>query len=190
MEDNKNIRQYLKYNCIVFRSTKGKYGSLSNMAGGFPIKIKDNWIYNSEALYQALKYPDFADIQKRIFRVKSPIVAKQISRKYSKYERNDWLNVRFKIMKLSLELKLLNNFDKFSSVLISTGDKPIVEFTKEDKIWGAIDIGEYYEGTNALGRLLMELRENIKIQRRNFKIILPQIEKLKIIDIDLKNLFE
>lgn len=186
MESKNNTRKYHKSECIAFRSTKEEFGALSNMAGGFPIKIEEHWIKNSEVLYQALKYPNYPEIQKHIFHVKSPIFAKRVSRKYREYERNDWLRVRFKIMKYCLELKLQNNFQRFSKVLLSTNDKPIVEYSKKDKVWGAVDSGEYYEGVNALGRLLMELREKIKDSDTEFVATPPDVEGLRILNIDLK----
>ena len=73
MESKNNTRKYHKSECIAFRSTKEEFGALSNMAGGFPIKIEEHWIKNSEVLYQALKYPNYPEIQKHIFHVKSPI---------------------------------------------------------------------------------------------------------------------
>ena len=91
-------------------------------------------------------------------------------------------------MKFCLEMKLVNNFEKFSAVLLSTGDKPIVEYSKSDQLWGAVDMGDYYEGTNALGRLLMELRQKTKSNPDDFRIEAPTIDNLKVKDIDLKRL--
>ena len=57
--------------------------------------------------------------------------------------------------------KLAQNFLKFGRVLESTGELPIVEDSRKDKFWGAIQSKENPElliGTNALGRLLMKLR--------------------------------
>ena len=65
-------------------------------------------------------------------------------------------------------------------MLLATKDLPIVEFTEKDKIWGAILEGEYYIGTNALGRLLMELREKVKTGK--FELTIPEIENLKFLD--------
>lgn len=71
----------------------------------------------------------------------------------------------------------------FSKALLSTNDLSIVEFTTEDKIWGATDEGDYYSGTNALGRLLMELRERLK--GNEFRISVPDVPFLRFIDKDI-----
>lgn len=188
METKRNLRKYNKADCISFRSTKGNYGGLSNMAGGFPLNLENIKIYNAEALYQSLKYPNHPNIQEEIFAVKSPIFAKKISRKYSKFERKDWIQVRFKIMRYCIELKLEQNFIKFSEVLLSTKNKSIVEYTKTDKIWGAIDVGAYYEGTNALGRLLMELRGKLDCSKGYYHAALPDVPDLVVLNKDLKTI--
>ena len=53
--------------------------------------------------------------------------------------------------------------NSFSSLLFSTGDKPIVEESRKDNFWGAkIDDDKTLIGVNALGRLLMELRAELR----------------------------
>lgn len=172
-------RKYQKNECITFKSTKGKYGGLSNMAPNFPIFINDLLINNVEVLYQSLRYPDFPEIQQNILNHNSPISAKQYARQFLEKTRSDWDNNRFKIMKLCIQVKYYYNQKTFGDLLLQTNNHSIVEFTFEDKVWGATDEGEYYEGTNALGRLLMELRENIK--NNQFKLEVPYIDNLKLL---------
>jgi ribA/ribD-fused uncharacterized protein len=155
-----DIRQYIESEVVVFRSTKAEFGGLSNMASGFSININGVIIPSAEHLYQACRYPLFPDFQEEIIQQNSPMTAKMISKKHLKYARQDWDNVRFKIMRWCLEVKLSQNWEKFSQVLLKTGDKAIVELSPKDKIWAAVKEGDKLIGTNALGRLLMELREN------------------------------
>ena len=173
-----SIRTYKKKECITFKSTKGKYGALSNMAPGFPIYIDNTFIRTSEALYQALRFPDFPEIQKKIIKYPSPISAKKFGRTHIQKTRKDWDIYRFKIMKFCLDVKYYQNQEKFKSVLIETKTLPIVEYTDKDKVWGATDEGDEYIGTNALGRLLMQLRE--EILNDTFKLQIPEIENFKI----------
>jgi len=171
-----SIRTYKKHECITFKSTKGKYGELSNMAPNFPIRINNIEIRNVEVLYQALRFPDFPEIQKQLFTYSSPISAKKYGRTVIEKTRVDWERHRFKIMKFCIEVKLHQNFDTFSKALLSTGNLAIVEYTDKDKVWGAITEGNTYIGTNALGRLLMELREQIKTN--SFELNIPQMNNL------------
>jgi ribA/ribD-fused uncharacterized protein len=146
-------------NVAYFCKTAEIYGGLSNMAAGFYIHIGDSKILTSEALYQACRYPDYPDIQKSIITQSSPMTAKKISRKEISKCRDDWNNIRVIIMKWVLRVKLIQNWDTFSELLESTGNKSIVEMSTKDDFWGCFKNGTTLVGTNALGRLLMELRE-------------------------------
>lgn len=175
-----SIRKYKKDECITFKSTKGHYGSLSNMAPNYPIHINGTILRTTEALYQALRFPNYPEIQKEIIQYASPISAKKFGRRHLNKTRSDWNKIRFKVMKFCIELKLHQNYEIFSKMLLATKDLPIVEYTDKDKIWGATLEEEYYVGTNALGRLLMELRE--KVKNDNFELIIPEIENFRFLN--------
>jgi ribA/ribD-fused uncharacterized protein len=145
---------------ISFRKTTEPFGGLSNMASGYSIFINNVIIPSSEHLYQAMRYPLFPEIQHEIISQDNAMKAKMVSNKYKeKYSRPDWEMIQFKVMRWVLEVKLAQNWEKFSQILLSTENKPIVEFTTEDKVWGACKVADKLEGVNALGRLLMELRQ-------------------------------
>lgn len=171
-----SIRTYKKGECITFKSTKGNHGGLSNMAPNYPLYIGGTKILTAEVLYQCLRFPDHPNIQEELIKFASPISAKMYGRNFINLTRGDWKQYRFAIMRFCLELKLHQNYNTFSELLLATKNLPIVEFTDKDKVWGAILEGEYYIGTNALGRLLMELRE--KISNNTFKLNVPNIPKL------------
>jgi len=154
-----DIREYLISEVITFRSTKAEFGGLSNMANGFSLNVNGVIIPSAEHLYQACRYPLFPSIQEEIIIQESPMTAKMISKKHLKYTRQDWDSVRFKIMRWCLEVKLSQNWEKFSEVLLKTGSKSIVEVSPKDKVWAAVLEGEKLIGVNALGRLLMDIRE-------------------------------
>lgn len=168
------VRKYEQSKVITFSSTKGKFGGLSNMAPGYSLFVNEVNIPNSEALYQACRFPLFPDIQEEIISKKSPMDAKKISRKYIKYTRQDWESVKFDIMRWSLKVKLIQNNDIFSDLLKLTENKTIVEYSTKDKVWGATPINDnFLEGKNALGRLIMELRQNFIIDKNNFDYVAP-----------------
>lgn len=154
-----SVRKYLISDSIVFHKTTAAYGGLSNMAAGFSLNVNDVIIPTAEHLYQACRFPNEPQLQLEIISTASPMTAKWIGRKHIEKTRKDWNDIRFKIMQWVLELKLSQNWDNFSNLLISTYDKPIVELSPKDKIWGAVREGEFLVGTNALGRLLMFIRE-------------------------------
>ncbi len=154
-----NSRTYHPDTSIVFHKTKAEYGGLSNMAAGYSVNINDVIIPTAEHLYQACRFPQHPQLQLDIISEPSPMKAKWIGRAHLDASRTDWDRVRFNIMQWCLEVKLSQNWDTFGSLLRSTEDKPIVELARRDKIWGATKDGDQLTGTNALGRLLMYVRE-------------------------------
>lgn len=153
------IRVYDISNSISFKKTTEKHGGLSNMASGYPIVVNGIFIRSSEALYQAMRYPNYPDIQMEIINQTSPMTAKMISKKYKSKTRMDWKQVRVPIMKWTLRVKLCQNIEIFGRLLLETKNLSIVEESNKDPFWGAERTDDKFEGANVLGRLLMELRE-------------------------------
>ena len=174
MVNEKQMRSYDAENCIAFRKTNEIFGGLSNMAPGFPIEVSGTKILTAEALYQACRFPRYPALQHDIIAQRSPMYAKDLSRRYRRLTRPDWEDVRVKVMRWSLRAKLLCNWDKFGELLKSTGTKIIVEDSSRDIFWGAEKKGSTYMGINALGRLLMELRaQYLKLEAQNYIQLFP-----------------
>lgn len=159
LEDEK----YVKNDVVHFWKTKEVFGGLSNMSGGYPIKVLGMTIRTSEALYQAMKHTSDPALQSLIISVPSPIVA---AREGRKKPRNDWLEINIEVMKWVSRVKLLNNWTKFSELLLATGVLPIVEKSSKDPFWGCLEKEEdgvvYLVGKNVLGKILSELRDEVK----------------------------
>ncbi|MFC4739373.1 NADAR family protein [Flavobacterium ponti] len=176
-----NIRNYNAKEAIVFRKTTEPFGGLSNMASGYALYINEVIIPSSEHLYQAMRYPTNPEIQFEIINQDNAMKAKMISNKYkAQYSRPDWEKIQIKVMRWALEIKLAQNWDKFSSILQDTENKSIVEFATDNKIWGAKPANtNELVGVNALGRLLMDLREKyIKDKKRIFCVNPPDVPAL------------
>jgi type I restriction enzyme S subunit len=172
---NEQTRAYDRARSVVFLKTDEPFGGLSNMAGGFPLHVLGTRIYTSEALYQACRFPHLPEVQRLIIGQASPMTAKMKSKPHRNDSRADWDRVRVKIMRWCLRVKLAQNWEKFSELLLRTGDRPIVEESRKDDFWGAKPVdGQRLIGMNVLGRLLMELREAVKTQGRDaFRIVEP-----------------
>ncbi len=167
-------RSYHRDECAVFLKTNERFGGLSNMAGGYPLSINGIRILTSEALYQVCRFPHKPDIQKLIIGQTSPMTAKMKSKPYRKDSRLDWDEVRVHIMYWCLRVKLAQHWEKFADLLLSTGDRSIVEESYRDPFWGAKPVdAETLVGTNVLGQLLTQLREQLKS---------PNIDQLRIIE--------
>jgi ribA/ribD-fused uncharacterized protein len=156
-------RTYRRQDSITFRKTTEQFGGLSNMAGGYPLFVNGIKILTSEALYQACRFPHLPEVQRLIISERSPMTAKMKTKPYRDNSRSDWEFVKTKVMRWCLQVKLVQNWDKFSQLLLATGDLPIVEDSWKDDFWGAKpQAEEILIGINALGRLLMQLREQVK----------------------------
>jgi ribA/ribD-fused uncharacterized protein len=145
-----NQTVYNTNDAIVFHKTTEAFGGISNMAPNYIVQVNSINFFTVEHLYQACKFPLFTNIQEEIIAERSPITAKQISRKYANYVRQDWEYIRFEVMQWVLEIKLSQNWEKFGSLLLSTEDKDIVEYTLKDRVWGAKPEGDKLVGKNVI----------------------------------------
>lgn len=176
---------YNRDECAVFLKTTEKYGSLSNMCGGFPVLIatKDRKnplrIHTVEHLYQALRFPSSPEAQEAVLKPVSPMAAKMASRPYRKtVNRPDWEDVKIDIMRWCIRVKLAHNWEKFGLALKETGNLTIVEESAKDAMWGAkVDKknSNVLVGQNVLGNLLMELRDIYNSDRRKELLIVKQL---------------
>jgi ribA/ribD-fused uncharacterized protein len=163
--ENSLLRTYLRGEVVVVYKTKEDFGGLSNMASGYPLQINGVRILTTEALYQACRFPYMPQVQREIIGQHSPMTAKMKSKPHRKDSRSDWDEVRFKVMRWCLRVKLAQNYEEFGRLLLATRDRPIVEQSRKDDYWGAKltdETGDTLIGQNVLGRLLMELREKLK----------------------------
>jgi len=176
--------EYVREHVIIFKRTKEIYGGLSNMAIGFEIKIDNIVVKSSEALYQACRYPHRDDIQEEIIKQTKPMKAKIKSMSYNALTRSDWDQVRVPIMKWCVEAKLACHWNEISEILLSTGEKPIVEESRKDMFWGAIPQRDgKLKGVNQLGKLLVDLRNKIKERNKNAlrKVMPLDIENFRLL---------
>ncbi|WP_374166368.1 NADAR family protein [Arcticibacter sp. MXS-1] len=192
MQENSRNRIYKRKDSVVFSKTDGPFGGLSNMAPGFPLLINGHLLANSEVLYQAMRYPLFPDIQEEIISQNSPMTAKMISKKHLAKTRQDWNEIRVRVMRWCLEVKLSQNWEKFGELLRSTGDKHIVEYSTKDPFWGASESGEaQLAGTNALGRLLMDLRNKfVYINQKPERVPPPPITGFLLYGFEIETICE
>jgi ribA/ribD-fused uncharacterized protein len=157
-----HLREYQRKECAVFRKTRDSFGGLSNMAPGFPMQIDGIAIRTSESLYQACRFPYDPDLQRLVIEQRSPMTAKMITKPHRVHTRADWDSVRVGIMRWVLRVKLAQNWESFGELLRCTGGMPIVEDSYKDTFWGAKAVNsDRLVGQNILGRLLMELRQDL-----------------------------
>lgn len=146
-------------NPIYFASKHELFNEFSNFHKS-PITLDGKLWATVEHYFQAMKFPSDPTYQEKIRLEKTPVKAKALGQSRTVPIRVDWDAVREDIMKKALEAKFTQN-DTLKSVLLSTGDRPIIEDTI-DSYWGR---GKNNKGQNRLGALLMELRTKLKTDK-------------------------
>lgn len=109
-----------------------------------------------EHYYQAQKFNDL-EVRDRIRCATSPKEARNLgqSRKFS--IRNDWDEVKEELMLFALRKKFLSA--EARQVLLSTGERMLIESSPFDYFWGS---GQDGSGQNRLGYLLMKIRSELR----------------------------
>ncbi len=151
-------------NCAVVFRTAEPFGELSNMHNGFPLRVGGRVWKSSEALYQACRYPHRPDWQLEIWKAPHAVRAKMAAKKEGRrhHSRPDWDVVRVSIMRWCLRLKFRQHRDRLLEVLARSEGRAIVERSRRDRFWGAVlDTDGVLRGENWLGRLWMELRDEV-----------------------------
>jgi len=143
-------------NKITFNRLKDPYGEFSNF---YPISIHiDSKEYkSSEHYYQSKKYEN-TKWEDHVRSQEKPYEAAREGRRKDLPLREDWEDVKVLVMRRILIAKF-KRIEYMRNLLLSTGNAEIVEYSDKDYFWGR---GKDGAGYNMLGKLLMEMREEIK----------------------------
>ena len=150
---------------ITFTKVDLPYGWLGNMSS-FPIKYDGKVWRTTEALFQALRFED-DEIREAIRAEKSPMGAKMKAKKNKDMmstipmSKEDVENMR-----LCVKLKL-EQHEPIRFRLKATGSSLIIEDIgkrngERHKFWGAKSENGKWVGENMMGKIWMELREQLK----------------------------
>jgi len=147
---------------IIFYAPHGPYGFLSNYS---PHTIAaDGLIWSTaEHYFQACKFPHDPARKERIHAAPSPDLAKKIAWEEEAVYLPDWFDQRVAVMRQTLRLKFAE-YGELREKLLATADARLVERSDRDAFWGD---GPDGDGVNMLGRLLMELRQQLLIGKKN-----------------------
>lgn len=183
-------RIYAKRDIVSFAKTTGEWGRLSNMYYG-ALFVNETVVPSVEALYQACKYPLYPSIQKEILSQDNAMRAKAVSRRYSMYQRQDWEDVKYLVMRWCLMVKLIQEWDELAPLLLKTDGYQIVEYSSKDAVWGAMPYdGDKLKGKNVLGRLLMEIRDEYIITNTKPEFIPPlQIASFQLFGVNIGRVY-
>lgn len=137
-------------------SFRGKYYFLSNFYEA-PVTYNGLTYQNNEAAFQAQK--TLIESERKRFCSMNASEAKKTGRHV--ILRKDWEDVKIDIMRDIVEAKFRQNPD-LAEKLLATGDAYLEEGnTWGDRTWGTVN----GQGANNLGRILLEVREELSQER-------------------------
>ncbi len=114
-----------------------------------------------EHAYQCMRYDDKKIIEE-ILSARSPVKAWETSTKYKHLQIADFRDRKLEVMKKLMRLKV-EQHEEVKKVLVDSGDVQIVKhittYPPGDGFW---DDGVNGEGLNHMGRMWMEIREELK----------------------------
>lgn len=167
--------EYSADSCIAFRGVKEKWGVLGNFAPTLLI-VKGVQFSCAEQLFQMMKFRDRETIMS-IYQAKG-LPMKWAAKRGEKngLRREDWGCIIVDAMKFCLMTKYKQSAE-FRVALNETVGYYIVEDQtnlkttragrlKDADTWGAVKKDGQYVGSNLMGRLLMELRDNGELEYR------------------------
>lgn len=160
-----SIETYPVSECAIIHKVNMEWGIFSNF-GRTPIVINGVTFKTSEQLFQLMKFKDEEPLKEIYFQKKNP---KMTAKKWEKtHRRQDWGSMLVDAIKFCIQQKYEQSKD-FRNKLEESRGLYIVEdqssFNKPNPdTWGVKRKEDSFVGPNLLGRLLMELRENGKLE--------------------------
>jgi ribA/ribD-fused uncharacterized protein len=132
------------------------YGCFSNFSA-HPVQLKGKTWPTAEHYFQAQKFADTPD-EEDIRLVDSPGLAKDMAKARVNLRRADWDAIRDDVMRTVVLAKFRQHAD-IKKLLLSTDNATLIEHSKNDHYWGDGGDGT---GKNMLGRILMEVRSQVR----------------------------
>ena len=150
-----SAKTYAKADACPFRYTRDTWGLFSNFAP-LPAAIAagPRSFATSEHLYQAAKFGESRDSQRRIAYASTAREAAGLGRRLQDGLDPNWNDQRIDVMRWVIRMKREANPAAIDALLERTGERPIVEVSSRDRFWGANPAGDTYQGANVLGEAL------------------------------------
>lgn len=156
-------------NIIAFWKVGSEYGVFSNWYLRYMIIHAKR--YNSVEQYmmyqKAMLFGD-EEIADEIMQTYNMREIKALGRKVRNFDNKKWDEVKYDIVLTAVKAKF-TQYDDLKEILLETGDAEIVEASPYDRIWGIgtnrpheIMNKQKWKGQNLLGKVLMQVREELK----------------------------
>lgn len=142
---------------IKFYKATGEFGYLSNLFKR-TIEFEGRLFETAEHAYQHGK---FSNVKTREWAMKAPyphLLAILAHGLFAWDITTDWSKIKVRRMHDVVLAKFTQHAD-LKSKLLETGDKVLIENSKTDSFWG---VGKKGNGTNMLGKILMNVRGQLR----------------------------
>lgn len=172
-EEYNIIQRYPRTQTVGFTTTAAEWGILSNFAKT-PLVVNGVTFACVEQLYHYVRLNDASE-REAYLKLIPNMGLKMKAKAFKKrgLEREDWPSIAVDVMRFCLNHKYEQS-ETFRMELERSRGKYIIEDEsgrrKKPDSWGAIydaETDEYF-GKNIMGRLLMELRDNGKLEHEKF----------------------
>ena len=142
-----------------YRANEVPYGLFSNFDRKHPIIIEGIVWASTEHFFQAMKFKGTDPFYfTSIWTAKTPADAAAMGRDRSHQLRPDWEQVKDDVMREAIRAKFTQHAD-MRGLLLNTSDAELIEHTPNDNYWADGGDGN---GKNMLGKILMEIRAELK----------------------------
>lgn len=141
---------------LHFYAVQDDFGELSNFAL-YPIKLKGQRWPTAEHYFQAQKFAG-TPREAQVRAASTPMEAARMGRDRKHKPRRDWESAKDHVMYEAVRAKFTQH-DALRALLLSTGERRLVEHTENDDYWG--DGGDGH-GRNRLGEILMRVRDELR----------------------------
>ena len=155
----------------LFFGPEGENGHFSNWHV-HPFAVDGETFNCVEQYMMAAKAREFgdADMRAKIMKSTKPRAHKRFGRRVRGFVQNTWEKRRVSVVRAALRAKYASSTSPLGRRLLATGDRVIAEASPYDKIWGTGRAATHkwarepahWLGTNLLGRLLMERRDELR----------------------------
>ena len=160
------MHEYPQNMCVSFNKVADQWGVFSNFANT-PIIFNCVEYKSAEQLFQCLKFVD-EEARNAVYVSNNP---KMTAKHWEKtHRREDWGAIVLDVMKFCLQLKYEQSEDFRDALTLSKGKIIVEDETsrkttrtgriKDADTWGVVLVDNIFVGSNLMGRLLMELRDN------------------------------
>lgn len=151
---------YAKGGPILFYNKYENFYEFTNFYEFAPFEVDGKVWHSTEHYFQAQKFVGTPYEEYIRLHAATPRQAFQLARDHEilKWQRSDWDNIKLIVMYKALLAKFTAH-ERLRQLLISTGDRTLVEHTFNDSFWGDGGDGS---GRNHLGQLLENIRGLLK----------------------------